>query len=198
MILPLPPGDFDGYIFDCDGTLADTMPIHYRAWLSAFKDYNAPFAFDEPTFYSLGGTPTRRIVEILNERHRTAFDPEALAHDKELHFEKLMDTTTPIETVVAYARQFKAEGKPVSVATGGVKWVIEKILAKVGLEGFFPILITPADVQRGKPFPDMFLLAAERMGTQPARTLVFEDAVPGFEAAQAAGMQYVAVPRPGV
>jgi HAD superfamily hydrolase (TIGR01509 family) len=108
----------------------------------------------------------------------------------------MLDQTTPIAEVVALARRFKAEGKPVAIATGGVRWVIEKIVAQIGLEGFFPLIVTPADVKRGKPFPDMFLLAAEKMGTRPERTLVFEDAVPGFEAAQAAGMQYVAVPRP--
>jgi HAD superfamily hydrolase (TIGR01509 family) len=194
--IEIPAGPFDGYIFDCDGTLAHTMPMHYRAWLTAFADKKAPFEFSEEYFYSLGGTPTTRIVEILNEKHGTAFDAPALAHYKEDKFEELMHEITPIDEVVACARRFKAEGKPVAVASGGMRHIVEKTLDSIGLGGFFPIVITPEQVNRGKPFPDMFLLAAEKMGTTPARTLVFEDAVPGIDAAKAAGMQYVVVPRP--
>jgi HAD superfamily hydrolase (TIGR01509 family) len=192
----VPPGEFDGYVFDCDGTLADTMPLHYRAWVEGFKEFKTPFVFEEDYFYSLGGTPTRKIVEIFNEKYGTAFDADAVAHGKELIFEKLMHEVTPIDEVVGLAVDFKEEGKPVAVASGGMRWIVDKTLAAIGLEGFFPIIVTPEDVKRGKPFPDLFLLAAERMGTKPERTLVFEDAKPGFDAAEAAGMKYVVVPRP--
>jgi len=196
MSIQLPPAEFDGYIFDCDGTLANTMPIHYRAWVAALKKFEAPFIFEEDFFYHLGGTPTSRIGEIFNEKFGSRLDAHALAHHKEEIFESLMHDLTPIDEVVAYARRFKAEGKPVAVASGGLRWIVDKTLAMIGLEGFFPIIVTPEIVQRGKPFPDMFLLAAEKMGTAPARTLVFEDAQTGIEAAIAAGMQYVVVPRP--
>ncbi len=198
MSIQIPAGPFDGYIFDCDGTLADTMPIHYRAWLKAFEQYKTPFVFEEEYFYSLGGTPTSRIVEIFNEKYGTAYDPHEVAHGKELIFESLMHDLTPIDEVVAFARRFKAEGKPVAVASGGMEWIVKKTLGMIGLDGFFPIIVTPEYVKRGKPFPDMFLLAAEKMGTHPDRTLVFEDAKTGIDAAIAAGMQYVVVPRPQV
>jgi len=196
MSIQLPAAEFDGYVFDCDGTLANTMPIHYRAWVAAFKKYETPFVFEEDFFYHLGGTPTPRIVEIFNEKYGTHFDAHTVAHGKEEIFESLMHDLTPIDEVVALARRFKAEGKPVAVASGGMRWIVDKTLAMIGLEGFFPIIVTPENVQRGKPFPDMFLLAAEKMGTAPARTLVFEDAQTGILAAVAAGMQYVVVPRP--
>lgn len=194
--LEIPAGPFDGYIFDCDGTLAHTMPIHYRAWLQAFADRKSGFDFSEDYFYSLGGTPTAKIVEILNEKHGTSFDPLEMAHYKEDKFEALMHELTPIDEVVALARRFKEEGKPVSVASGGMRHIVVKTLEMIGMGDFFPLIVTPEMVKRGKPSPDMFLLAAEKMGTDPARTLVFEDAVPGIDAAKAAGMQYVVVPRP--
>ena len=194
--IEIPAGPFDGYVFDCDGTLANTMPIHYRAWLAAFQKYETPFVFDEDYFYHLGGTPTARIVEIFNEKYGTSFDAHAIAHGKEDIFTGMMHELTPIDEVVALARRFKAEGKPVSVASGGMRHIVEKTLEMIGLKDFFPIIVTPEDVKRGKPFPDMFLLAAEKMGTAPDRTLVFEDAATGIEAAKAAQMQYVVVPRP--
>ena len=84
MKLTLPPGDFDAYIFDCDGTLADTMPLHYQAWCAALREYQAEFP--EALFYELGGVPTERIIEILNERHghnmpvREAYEQIGRAH----------------------------------------------------------------------------------------------------------------------
>ena len=196
--LHVPAGPFDGYIFDCDGTLAETMPLHYRAWLKAFEQYETPFVFEEDFFYHLGGTPTARIIEIFNEKYGTDFDPHTLAHGKEDIFVSMMHELTPIDEVIDLAREYKAAGYPVSVASGGMRPIVERTLAMIGLEGFFPIIITPEDVKRGKPFPDMFLLAAERMGTTPEKTLVFEDAATGIAAAKAAGMQYAVVPHPKV
>ena len=66
-LLNIPEGDFAAYIFDCDGTLADTMPTHYKAWCAALGEHAANFS--EARFYELGGVPTARIVELLNERH---------------------------------------------------------------------------------------------------------------------------------
>jgi len=196
--LLIPAGDFDGYIFDCDGTLAETMPLHYKAWLALFKEAGTPFVFEEDYFYHLGGTPTAEIVRIFNKKYGTDFDAVKLAHQKEDLFIETMHELTPIEEVVALARSYKAAGKPVSVASGGMKPIVLKTLEMIGLKDFFPIVVTPEDVERGKPFPDMFLLAAEKMGTKPEKTLVFEDAVTGIKAAQAAGMQYAVVPHPSV
>ncbi|SDU16759.1 haloacid dehalogenase superfamily, subfamily IA, variant 3 with third motif having DD or ED [Verrucomicrobium sp. GAS474] len=196
--LVVPAGPFDGYIFDCDGTLAETMPLHYKAWTRAFEELKTPFVFDEDYFYSLGGTPTVRIVQIFNEKYGTSYDPQTVSDHKEHIFTEIMHDLTPIDEVIALARQYKAEGKPVSVASGGTRPVVLKTLEAIGLKDFFPIVVTAEDVVHGKPFPDMFLLAAERMGTTPDKTLVFEDALTGINAAKAAKMQYAVVPHPSV
>jgi HAD superfamily hydrolase (TIGR01509 family) len=191
----LPEGSFDGFIFDCDGTLADSMPIHYRAWLRAFAHFSPSIDFPEDYFYSLGGTPTPEIVGINASRFpdHPPLDSHAVSEFKEKLFLEELEHVQPIAPVVAFAQSVKAQGFPVAVASGGVRHVVEKTLANIGLDQFFPIIITPIDVPRGKPFPDMFLLAAERMGVAPERCLVFEDAPPGFAAAEAAGMAWTQV-----
>jgi HAD superfamily hydrolase (TIGR01509 family) len=185
--------EYDGFIFDCDGTLADSMPIHYRAWCAAFAELAPSINFDEPHFYSLGGMPTPEVAETVARKHGVDIDVAAITHAKEAHYLRLISEVKPVAPVVAFARQAKAAGKPVSVATGTMPGIIEKSLETIGLYREITIVITPADVAQGKPAPDMFLLAAKRMGTEPARTLVFEDGPPGFAAATAAGMQYVVV-----
>jgi len=201
LIIPAGPaagGGFDGYIFDCDGTLAETMPLHYKAWCAAFADWKTPFVFDEDYFYHLGGTPTVEIIRIFNKKYGTDYDPQKLSEHKEEIFVGIMHELTPIDEVVELARTYKAAGKPVSVASGGWRHIVDRTLERIGLKDFFPIIVTPENVARGKPFPDMFLLAAQKMGTAPDRTLVFEDAPTGIEAAKAAGMQYAVVPHPSV
>lgn len=193
MELSIPSDTFAGYIFDCDGTLADTMPIHYQAWLESLRVAEAPFHFDEEHFYQLGGTATEKIITILNERHRCDLNPSAVAHHKEQCFLEKLHLIQPIESVVEIARQV-AQTHPVSIVSGGFRNVVEKTLLTVNLLHLFPIIITPADVLHGKPAPDMFLLAAEKMGVPPTECLVFEDGVVGIEGAQRAGMQTVFIP----
>lgn len=193
MNLVLPSGPFAGYIFDCDGTLADTMPIHYRAWLETLRAAQAPFHFDEEHFYELGGTATEKIVTILNERHQSNLDPLTIAHHKEQCFLNKLHDIQPIESVVKIAREV-ARTHPVSIVSGGILNVVEKTLLTIDLLHLFPIIITPVDVLHGKPAPDMFLLAAEKMGVPPAECLVFEDGMVGIEGAERAGMQTVFIP----
>ncbi|MDE1171890.1 MAG: HAD family phosphatase [Verrucomicrobium sp.] len=202
MKLDIPSGPFDGALFDCDGTLADTMPFHYQAWLHAFKQFQTPFEFDEDYFYSLGGTSTVHVPEIFNQKYGTNFDALEIAHAKEEIFLKLVNEATsipPIGEVVAVAQEYKKAGKPVGVVSGGMRSVVDHIVDAIGLGGgFFPVVVTPEDVPagRGKPQPDMFLLAAQRLGLDPKKTVVFEDAPPGIAAGKAAGMAVVFVPRP--
>ncbi len=191
----LPPGDFDAFIFDCDGTLADSMPVHFLAWSAAFHEAHPAIDFPEDFFYSLGGTPTVEVARINLNRFPglASISPAELAHRKEnLYLEKL-SAVQPITPVTDFARQAKAQGSPVAVASGGDLPVVEATLNYIGLGDFFPVIVTPKDVARGKPAPDMFLLAAEKLGVTPDRCLVFEDAPPGIEAARAAGMAWTLV-----
>jgi beta-phosphoglucomutase-like phosphatase (HAD superfamily) len=193
MQLDLPPGDFAGYIFDLDGTLVDSMPLHYRAWNEAMKRAGLPHELDEDLFYSLGGVPTRRVAELMAEHYELRLDPDRVFHEKEALFLDLRAELRLIEPVADIARQ-SAGVRPISIASGGPRDIVHETLRLTALAPLFPVVITPEDVVFGKPAPDMFLLAAERMGVAPRDCLVFEDAEPGIAAARTAGMQVVRVP----
>jgi len=193
MKLEIPEGDFDGYIFDLDGTLVDTMPLHYRAWDAAMRSVGLKCPLDEDLFYSLGGVPTRRVAELIAQHYQLDIDAEQVFHTKENLFKELQADARLIEPVVSFARRVAAK-YPVSIASGGPREVVTRMLELTKLALLFRVVITADDVVHGKPSPDMFLLAASQMGVQPERCLVFEDAEPGMRAAEAAGMKWVRVP----
>ncbi|MGF1678425.1 MAG: HAD family hydrolase [Candidatus Methylacidiphilales bacterium] len=193
MQLDIPEGSFQGYLFDCDGTLADTMPLHYLAWIDVLSRHGANDFFPEEVFYSLGGVSSLEIISLLNRRHGTQMDPIEVSHEKEAAFMKRLDHVDPITAVLEYARN-KAGLYPLGVVSGGLKPVVHLTLEKIGATELFPVVITPEDVRYGKPAPDMFLLAAERLGVDPKHCLVFEDGQSGIDGARAAGMSTVWVP----
>jgi HAD superfamily hydrolase (TIGR01509 family) len=192
MKLHIPAGEFLGYILDCDGTLVDTMPLHFRAWSQAMRNAGLEEELSEELFYSLGGTPTRKVAQLLAKHYDLVIDVDRVFHQKEELFLEMQAEMRVIKPVVDFARELHGRS-PMSVASGGPKRVVKKTLELMGLDELFPVVVTPEDVTHGKPSPDMFLLAARLMGVSPERCLVFEDAPPGFEAATAAGMQYVVV-----
>jgi HAD superfamily hydrolase (TIGR01509 family) len=195
MKLEIPDGDFAGYIFDLDGTLVDTMPLHYRAWDEAMRKVGLRVPLDEELFYSLGGVPTKRVAELIAKHYGLTVDPHAVFDHKEALFVDLQKDAKLIEPVVEIARRMSLT-HPVAIASGGPRVIVRGMLELTGLAPLFPFdrVITPEDVVHGKPAPDMFLLAAQRMNVPPERCLVFEDAEPGMRAAEAAGMKWVRVP----
>jgi HAD superfamily hydrolase (TIGR01509 family) len=153
---------------------------------------------DEELFYALGGVPTLQVAELIAKHYGLMIDPHAVFHHKESLFVELQKDAQLIEPVVAFARRVAAT-HPVAVASGGPRAIVRGMLEISGLAALFDrdgyrLVVTPEDVKHGKPAPDLFLLAAERMGVAPERCLVFEDAEPGMRAAEAAGMQWVRVP----
>lgn len=194
MDIAFPTREYDAYVFDLDGTLIDSMPVHFRAWDASLAAAGYGDGFSEELFYSLGGTPAARMVEILNERAGTSLEAVAVAHAKEERYLCLLPEVTRIEPVVAFAERMRGEGKPIAIASGGARYVVDAALQAAGLDHLFSIIITPEDVAHGKPAPDMFLLAAERMGTLPGQCLVLEDAELGRQAAVAAGMDCLLIP----
>ncbi|MDR2673822.1 MAG: HAD-IA family hydrolase [Opitutaceae bacterium] len=198
MQLDIPSEDFAGYIFDLDGTLVDTMPLHYRAWDAALRHFGMPGKLDEELFYSFGGMPTPEVAARFARHYGLTLDPDEVFRRKEGLFLTLMPEVRRIAPVADFAVR-AAKTRPVAIATGGLREVAIPALAAARLDDVFKIIITPAEVApgRGKPAPDMFLLAAERMGVPPEKCLVFEDAAPGIRAAAAAGMKVVRVPSRG-
>ncbi|HXM03382.1 MAG TPA: HAD family phosphatase, partial [Chthoniobacterales bacterium] len=149
----------------------------------------------EELFYSLGGVPTTKIVEILNEKFGASMDPEQIAKRKEEVYLENMDGMQPLEEVTAFARKVATFAK-VAVASGGYLPVVLKTLEAIGFKDFFPVIVTTEQVTLGKPFPDMFLEAAKRMDVPPNECLVLEDSPAGIEAAKAAGMDYNLIGKP--
>ncbi len=188
-MIQIPP-HIRGLVFDCDGTIADTMPAHYKAWVEALGEHNVEFP--EALFYEFGGIPTPRIVELLNERHGHAMHPMETAMYKESLFERYIPQVMPIEPIVNVIRAY--DGKlPMAVATGGMRRICHMTLDVLKLRDKFTTIVTAEDVQHGKPAPDIYLEAARRLGIEPSLCMAFEDATPGVQAAEAAGMAVVDV-----
>jgi len=193
-MLQLPDRPFAAYIFDCDGTLVDSMPIHFVCWVDALRKHGATYAFTEDEFYHFAGVPEYDTVVVLNGLHKTNVDPAAVVHSKAEAFTRRISEIQRINPVADIA--LASYGKlPIAVASGSEAPIVRACLTHTGLIDIFPVIITPEDVKRGKPAPDMFLLAAERMGVKPEDCLVFEDGRSGLEAAKAAGMEAVFIPR---
>ena len=188
--LELPGRDFDAYIFDCDGTLADTMGLHYDAWKMALEPHGADLP--EELYYTWGGRPTREIVEALNEMQGLFMDPDAMVHHKEGLYHTLLPEVTAIEPVVAFARSMHGK-KPLAVASGGGRKAVTATLESLGLIPLFDAVVTSEDYVNGKPAPDPYLEAARRLGVDPAGCLVFEDTEIGRQSATAAGMECILV-----
>jgi beta-phosphoglucomutase family hydrolase len=179
------PPHIRGLVFDCDGTIADTMPLHYQAWVQALGVHEADFP--ETLFYELAGVPTHAIIEILNERHGYAMPVRQTAEHKDELFVRLLPRVQPIEPVVKLVKMY-AGTLPMAVATGGTRSLCSKTLAALGLLEHFTALVTADDVPHGKPAPDIFLEAARRLGVPADQCCAFEDGEPGLAAARAAGM----------
>ena len=179
-----------GIIFDCDGTLADTMPLHWRAWQVISRRHG--FALAEDRFYSLGGVPARDILKVLSVEQGIPLDPLAVAREKEAEYLPLIAQVEPINTVVGVARE--NYGKiPLAVASGGTKRIIEQVLVHLGIRELFQAIVTSEDVVNQKPAPDIFLEAARRLGVPPQFCRAYEDTDLGMQAIRAAGMEAVDV-----
>ncbi len=192
-----PSHGFDAVIFDCDGTLVDSMPAHFDAWCEALAQHGAGGIFKEDVFFAMGGRPTPNIAMELNEEYNLRLDPSALAMAKRDAFLRRLDQVTLIEEVARFAESLRGK-VPMAIATGGARMVIEKTLKAVGISDWFDEVVTADDVSQGKPAPDIFLRAAKLLGVSPSKCLALEDAPAGILAAQRAGMVVVTIPAPMV
>ena len=175
-------------IFDCDGPLADTMPLHWRAWQETVKRYD--LVFSEERFYLLGGVPSRDILRMLGAEQNRPLDPLAASKEKEAAYIKFLGEVRAIEPVAAIVRE-NAGKLPMAVATGGSHPHIDEVLKHIGLRQYFQTVVTSHDVQRQKPAPDIFLEAARRLGVVPQFCRAYEDTDLGLQAIRAAGMEAV-------
>jgi beta-phosphoglucomutase-like phosphatase (HAD superfamily) len=179
-----------GLIFDLDGTLADTMPIHYLAWKNAAARYGIDFT--PGLFMQLAGIPLYPTVEKLNHIFGKAIDPMEMGNIKEIEFEKNMNLTPEIKIVTDLVRTNHGT-LPMAVGTGGSRRLSFKTLEIIGLRKYFDVLVSSEDVSNFKPHPETFLKCAELMGVAPVDCEVFEDGILGIRAARSAGMMVVDV-----
>lgn len=174
-----------GLIFDCDGTLVDTLPLHYIAWEETFAALGlvCPLEF----LIQHNGKPTDQIVGLYNTKFGQNIDVEQFTADKERQTFLLLEQTQPLEPIAMLAREYQGR-LPMAVVSGSNRPNVERALQAAGLRDLFPVVLTADDGFLPKPAPDLFLEAARRLAVEPDLCQVFEDADSGLEAARCAGM----------
>ena len=175
-------------IFDLDGTLADTMPLHYKASQEICNAYDFDFPLDY--FLQEAGRPTVDVFIDLMKILNTGLDGKLLALKKEKRFLELLPSVNVIEEVFAVAKKFHGI-IPLAIGSGGQKTAVLETLGALGITHLFDAIVTADDVLKHKPFPDTFLKAATLMGVTPEECIVFEDGPPGIEAAITAKMDVI-------
>lgn len=184
--LPMILSRFQGLVFDLDGTLVDSMPLHLAAWEHASREFG--FKFDGDWFYELGGMPSRKIALLVAEEQQIALDPLDVTRCKTAHYVANLHKATVFPAMLELVQAHHGH-LPMGVGTGSPRINAEAVLRNTGLDRYFPVVVTADDVIQHKPHPDTFLLVAERLGVEPRGCLVFEDTGIGLAAGQAAGMQ---------
>ncbi|HWS01067.1 MAG TPA: HAD family phosphatase [Prolixibacteraceae bacterium] len=174
-----------GLIFDIDGTISDTMPIHLIAYQETAAEYG--FEVTSELFYSMSGIPALQTSMLLKAKFEKDFDPQEFADRKEYYFLKSIHLAEPISPVVEIIRE-NAGKLPMACGTGGTRFYANKTLELAGVRDFFEYIVTAEDVVNHKPHPDTFLKAAELIGVSPEYCQVFEDSPLGLQAALSAGM----------
>ena len=177
-------------IFDLDGTLADTMPVHFWAYKNVLKEHGIEFTPE--LFGTLAGISAPETIRVVNEMFGTSMDTEETAHIKETAYKAVMHKMKPIAPVVDLVKKYHGV-LPMAVGTGGNRRLAWKSLEIIGLADYFEILVSADDITHSKPHPETFLKCAELMGVQPEVCQVFEDGEPGIRAAEAAGMMHTLV-----
>ena len=179
------PEFIKGLIFDCDGTLVDSMPLHIKAWEYAITSRGGPWDLD--FFLSHRGMPEEDIVGLYNDRFAAGFDPVETVRIKHQFFHSHASEFKPIPHVLSVV--LKYDGKlPMAVASGGVRQNVDLELNSLRIKNCFKVILTADDNLKPKPAPDIFLEAAKRLGIAPEHCQVFEDGDLGLEAARSAGM----------
>jgi HAD superfamily hydrolase (TIGR01509 family) len=181
---------FKALIFDLDGTLINSMPIHNRAWIETMAAHG--HRIEEKWLMELAGVSSVRTVETFNQRFGWQLDPVTTAKEKEARYLGQMGDVKPFEKVTAIARDHFGK-KPMALVTGGQREVVMRVLKLHQMEKLFPVQVCAEDTERGKQFPDPFLLAARQLNVNPKECVVFEDGDLGIKGAKAAGMSVIRV-----
>ncbi len=172
-------------VFDLDGTLSDSLPVHIASWHAVCEKLNC--TFDERILVEMTGAPTISFAERIKREQNLDVDPEEMALMKQAEFRLNINRIKPHDAVMELMKN--AHGKiPMAVGTGASRTSAMLQLNELGIADLFDFIVTADDVERHKPEPDTFLKCAELMGVEPRFCQVFEDGELGMQAAQTAGM----------
>ena len=190
-LVKLAEGPYKALLYDCDGTLADNMPSHKAAFVKVCSQYNIDL--NDAIIDELAGWPTVLVAEEITKRYNVKFDPEHFARQKSsLFVEEFIKQTQPIRFVVEHLKANVGKLK-IGVVSGGSRSTVTKTLKVIGVDHYLDVLVCAGETERGKPYPDPFLKAAETLGVPPEECLVFEDGEPGVQAAISAGMKWIRI-----
>lgn len=186
----VPPVPYAALIFDCDGTIANTLPVHFQTWQAALGKFRAVLPAD--WYYERTGLTAAEFLKDFNQTFGYSIDMVAVESERRQQFSRLVHQVKAVPAVAAIA-QANAGKVPMAVASNGQRAVVEPTIDAIGLRSLFATIVTLNDVTVGKPEPDLFLLAADRMGVAPEACIVYEDSDLGLDAAERAGMRWVDV-----
>lgn len=187
-----------GAIFDMDGTITLTEPLHNKAFSTVFKKFGINFTLEEEIM-KYAGSGSRNVFTKVFEDRGMQLSPEKLeeciAEKKSLYTKIVQEEEIPVvEGIYEFLQKLSANGVKMIIATGNSDLdAVRFVLKKVGLLEYFPNIISVTEVPRAKPFPDVFLEAAKRLGVNKDECVVFEDAMNGVVAAKAAGIRCIAL-----
>lgn len=185
-----PDRKFDAFLFDFDGTVADTMPVHFTAWNKALEVYKLTLTLEQ--HHGWAGRPTREIIKLLSDLHKIDLNAEEILKNKEVQY---LTTLAEVRGIVPVVEIIRASYGviPMAIVSGSRRKAIERTLNQLNMASYFQVIVGAEDYVNGKPAPDCFLKAAELLKVKPENCLAFEDAVLGIQSARAAGMPVLRV-----
>lgn len=184
-------GKYEAFLYDCDGTLANNMQLHKDAYVKIAAKYG--IALDPNLIDELAGWPTVKMAEEINKRYSSNLDPVSFGKEKSaIYVNEFIEKTEPIDFVVDHLKSHLGKVR-IAVVSGGSRSTVQKTLTILGILPHIEVLVCAGETPRGKPYADPFLKAAELLGVEPNKCVVFEDGVPGVKAAEAAGMDWIRV-----
>ena len=183
-------GEYQAFLYDCDGTLADNMLAHKLAYEEVAAKYGV--ALDHAMVDEFAGVPTVLFAQEITKRYGVAL-PDTFASEKsQIFINKYIEQTKPISYVAEHLKNHVGKVK-IAVVSGGSRKTVTKTLTVLGLIDLIDVMVCAGETPKGKPAPDPFLAAAEALNIEPSKCIVFEDAELGVQGAIAAGMDWVRI-----